>query len=87
MTGCEQLHITWTPTHDREWAVTFGPTTYYDGQGFMVRKDLGVEELADLDGATISGIAGTPTELNLADTFRARSIALTPVTFNGDDSS
>ncbi|MCF2971204.1 amino acid ABC transporter substrate-binding protein [Synechococcus sp. Nb3U1] len=80
-------NTTWTLTRDREWAVTFGPTTYYDGQGFMVKKELGVEELEDLDGATICVIAGTTTELNLADTFRARGIAFTPVTFDGDDSS
>lgn len=80
-------NTTWTLTRDREWAVTFGPTTYYDGQGFMVRKSLGVEKLEDLNGATICVIAGTTTELNLADTFRARGIAFTPVTFDGDDSS
>ncbi|MEN9223882.1 MAG: amino acid ABC transporter substrate-binding protein [Thermostichus sp. HHBFW_bins_43] len=80
-------NTTWTLTRDREWAVTFGPTTYYDGQGFLTRKELNIESLEDLDGATICVIAGTTTELNLADTFRARGIAFTPVTFDGDDSS
>ncbi|MEN9251813.1 MAG: amino acid ABC transporter substrate-binding protein [Thermostichales cyanobacterium HHBFW_bins_127] len=80
-------NTTWTLTRDREWGVTFGPTTYYDGQGFMVRKALNVKSLKDLAGATICVIAGTTTELNLADTFRAMNIPFTPVTFDGDDSS
>ena len=80
-------NTTWTLTRDREWGVTFGPTTYYDGQGFMVRKALNISSLKDLSGATICVIAGTTTELNLADTFRALGIAFTPVTFDGDDSS
>jgi general L-amino acid transport system substrate-binding protein len=80
-------NTTWTLTRDREWGVTFGPTTYYDGQGFMVRKALNIGSLKDLSGATICVIAGTTTELNLADTFRALGIAFTPVTFDGDDSS
>ncbi|GAB4213120.1 MAG: amino acid ABC transporter substrate-binding protein [Synechococcales cyanobacterium] len=80
-------NTTWTLTRDREWGVTFGPTTYYDGQGFMVRKALNVSTLKDLSGATICVIAGTTTELNLADNFRAQGIDFTPVTFDGDDSS
>ena len=80
-------NTTWTLTRDREWGVTFGPTTYYDGQGFMVRKALNISSLKDLSGATICVIAGTTTELNLADTFRSLGIAFTPVTFDGDDSS
>ncbi len=80
-------NTTWTLTRDREWGVTYGPTTYYDGQGFLARAELGISDLAELDGATICVIAGTTTELNLADTFRAREIEFTPVTFDGDDSS
>ena len=80
-------NTTWTLTRDREWGVTFGPTTYFDGQGFMVRTELGITDVSELDGATICVIAGTSTELNMADTFRARNIEFTPVTFDGDDSS
>jgi general L-amino acid transport system substrate-binding protein len=53
---------------------------FYDGQGMMVRQDLGATTLADLDGATICVTAGT-TELNLADNFRARGLEFTTVTF------
>ncbi len=80
-------NTTWTLTRDREWGATFGPTTFYDGQGFIVRADLGVSTLEDLDGATICVIAGTTTELNLADTFRARGLEFTPVVFDGDDAT
>ncbi len=80
-------NTTWTITRDREWGVTYGPTTFYDGQGFIVRADLGVSTLEELDGATICVIAGTTTELNLADTFRARGLEFTPVVFDGDDAT
>jgi general L-amino acid transport system substrate-binding protein len=58
---------------------------YYDGQGFMVKKDLGVSSAKELDGATVCIQTGTTTELNLADFFKANNISYTPVTV-GDDS-
>ncbi len=80
-------NTTWTLTRDREWGVTYGPTTYYDGQGFMVKEELGITELSELDGASICVISGTTTELNLADVFRARGIEFNPITFEGEDAS
>lgn len=80
-------NTTWTLTRDREWGVTYGPTTYYDGQGFMVVKDLDITEVSQLDGASICVLSGTTTELNLADTFRARNIDFEPITFEDFDSS
>ena len=64
-------NTTWTFSRDVELGTDFGPTTFYDGQGMMVRRDSGFTSLADMDGATICVLAGTTTELNLADTFNA----------------
>jgi len=52
---------------------------YYDGQGFMVPKALGVSSAKDLDGATVCIQTGTTTELNLADFFRSNNISYEPV--------
>ena len=54
---------------------------FYDGQGMMVRKDLGATTLEDLDGATVCVTTGTTTEKNLADAFRERGLEFTAVTF------
>jgi len=62
-------NTTWTITRDVELGTDFGPTTFYDGQGMMVRTDSGFSSLADMGGATVCVLAGTTTELNLADTF------------------
>ena len=58
----------------------FGPTIFYDGQGILVRKDLGVTTAAELDGATIGVQSGTTGELNIADFFRKTGKKFTPVT-------
>jgi general L-amino acid transport system substrate-binding protein len=76
-------NTTWTVTRDATWGI-FAPTTFYDGQGMMVRADSGITTLEDLDGATICVQTGTTTELNLADVFGARDIAFEPRPF-GDD--
>ena len=76
-------NTTWTVSRDTTWGL-FGPTTFYDGQGMMVRAADGIETLEDLDGATICVQTGTTTELNLADVFSARGIEFTPQPF-GDD--
>ena len=59
-------NTTWTVSRDGQWGL-FAPTTFYDGQGMMVRADSGATSLADLGGATICVQSGTTTELNLAD--------------------
>jgi general L-amino acid transport system substrate-binding protein len=76
-------NTTWTVSRDATWGL-FAPTTFYDGQGMMVRAADGIETLEDLDGATICVQTGTTTELNLADVFEARGIDFTPAPF-GDD--
>jgi general L-amino acid transport system substrate-binding protein len=70
---------TWTFTRDVDLGLTFVGVNYYDGQGFMVSKDLGVTSALELDGATICVQTGTTTELNLADFFNANNISYQPV--------
>jgi len=76
-------NTTWTVARDADWG-SFAPTTFYDGQGMMVRSADGITSLEDLDGATICVQTGTTTELNLADVFEARGIAFTPSAFDDD---
>ncbi len=72
-------NTTWSLLRDTEQGFTFAPVTYFDGQGFMVPKKLGVASARELDGATICVQQGTTTELNLADYFRAHKIAFKPL--------
>ena len=75
---------TWTFSRDNDLKLDFVAVNYYDGQGFMVHKDLGVSSAKELDGATICIQTGTTTELNLADFFKANNIGYTPVTVADD---
>lgn len=72
-------NTTWTFSRDVDLKFEFTGVNYYDGQGFMVPKDLGVSSAKDLDGATVCIQTGTTTELNLADFFRANGISYEPV--------
>jgi general L-amino acid transport system substrate-binding protein len=74
-------NTTWTISRDTSLGFNFAPTTFYDGQGMMVRKDSGVTNLEDLEGATICVQAGTTTEKNLADVYRALGVSYEPVVF------
>ena len=65
---------TWTMSRDTKLGFDFSGVNYYDGQGFMVRKSLGVKSGKDLDGATVCVATGTTTELNLADYFRTHGM-------------
>jgi general L-amino acid transport system substrate-binding protein len=64
---------------------SFGPTTFYDGQGVMVPVASGAKTLKDLDGKPICVESGTTTELNLADRMREQGIAYTPLKFQTGD--
>jgi general L-amino acid transport system substrate-binding protein len=75
---------TWTSSRDSELALDFVAVNYYDGQGFMVNKDLGVSSAKELDGATICIQTGTTTELNLADFFKQNNISYQPVNVADD---
>ncbi|MGN8645817.1 amino acid ABC transporter substrate-binding protein [Gracilibacillus sp. HCP3S3_G5_1] len=78
-------NTTWTTTRDADLGANFGPTTFYDGQGMMVRADSGISSLEDLSGARIGVETGTTTELNLADQFRKLGIDYEQVTFDDSD--
>ena len=75
---------TWTFQRDTDLKLDFVGVNYYDGQGFMVRKDLGVSSAKELDGATICIQTGTTTELNLADYFRANNMTYQPVNIDSN---
>ena len=78
-------NTTWTMSRDTDLGMNFAPTTFYDGQGIMVRKDSGIKTLQDLNGASICVQTGTTTELNLADQMAAAGIEYEPVVFETAD--
>jgi general L-amino acid transport system substrate-binding protein len=76
-------NTTWTLSRETG-GMFFTGVSFYDGQGFMVRKKLGVDSALNLDGASICVQQGTTTELNLADYFRANNMKLEAVVFATD---
>ncbi len=70
---------TWTFSRDTDLKLDFVAVNYYDGQGFMVKKALGVSSAKELDGATVCIQTGTTTELNLADYFKSNGMTYQPV--------
>ena len=78
-------NTTWTLTRDTALGLDFTGITYYDGQGFMVNKQLGVKSARELNGATVCVPSGSTTELNLADYFRANKMTLKPVVYDDVD--
>jgi len=72
-------NTTETMSRDADLKLSFLPVNYYDGQGFLVAKDLGVSSAKELDGASVCIQTGTTTELNLADYFRTNGISYEPV--------
>jgi len=74
-------NTTWTMSRDTQLGLDFTAVNYYDGQGFMVRKGLGVASAKALTGASVCTQKGTTTELNLADFFRANNIKYEVVAF------
>jgi general L-amino acid transport system substrate-binding protein len=79
-------NTTWTLSRDTSLGLDFVAVTYYDGQGFMVRRALKVNSALELNGAAVCVQQGTTSELNLADYFRANHMQLKTVTFaTGDE--
>ena len=72
-------NTTWTFSRDVDLGFTFIGVSYYDGQGFIGRKALGIKSAKELDGASVCIQTGTTTELNLADFFRVNNIKYEPV--------
>lgn len=78
-------NTTWTHTRDTSLGLNFAGVNYYDGQGFLVQKALGVKSAKDLDGASVCIQAGTTTELNLADYFTLNGMKYASVVFDSSD--
>lgn len=78
-------NTTWTFSRDVQLGFEFVGVNYYDGQGFMVRKDLGVSSALELNGASVCVQTGTTTELNMADFFRANNMELNSVVFEKNE--
>ncbi len=76
---------TWTMSRDTSLGLKFAGVMYYDGQGFMVKKSLGVDSALKLDGATVCTNTGTTTELNLADYFKANNMKYQVVAIENND--
>jgi len=72
-------NTTWTFSRDVDLRFEFVGINYYDGQGFMVPRELGVASAMELDGATVCIQTGTTTELNLADFFSSNGMSYEPV--------
>lgn len=78
-------NTTWTATRDTALGLNFAGVNYYDGQGFMVKKSLGVTSALQLNGASVCTNTGTTTELNVADYFRANNMQYEVVAFEKAD--
>ncbi|AMS43826.1 amino acid ABC transporter substrate-binding protein [Aminobacter aminovorans] len=76
---------TWTLSRDSSLGIRFVGTAYYDGQGFMIRKALGVDSALKLDGATVCTEQGTTTEQNVADYFSTHKMKYEPVVIDSAD--
>ena len=73
-------NVTWTASRDSQWG-NFTNVMFYDGQGFMIRKDSGIRSTDDFDGATVCVTSGTTTEQNLSDFFRQNDLEYEAVIF------
>jgi general L-amino acid transport system substrate-binding protein len=65
----------WTFTRDADLKLTFAGINYYDGQGFLVRKSLGVDQIRELDGASVCVQTGSTHEVNIAEYFRTHGMS------------
>lgn len=77
--------FTWTMAREAASGLQFGPITFHDGQGFIVRRAAGIERAAQLDGATICVSAGSTNELNLADWARTNRLSIRPLVFESNE--
>lgn len=78
-------NTTWTASRDGGENASFTTTTFYDGQGMMVRSDDGYGTLDDMDGTAICVLSGTTTELNLESVFVSLGLDYEPLTFEDND--
>ena len=78
-------NTTHTLSRDTALGLNFAPVNYYDGQGFLVRKALGVKSARGLNGASICVIQGTTNERNLSDYFRKHKMKYKPVVMENNN--
>lgn len=78
-------NTTWTFQRDTKLGLEFVGTLFYDGQGFLVHKELGVKSALELDGASVCTQSGTTTELNLSDYFSVNGMTFKPVVYESAD--
>ena len=78
---------TWTLERDVGEGASFAAVTYFDGQGFLVRRATGVSRVQQLDGAKVCVEAGTTSEQNLAEYARTMRVRITPVAARGADAT
>ena len=76
--------VTWTTSRDSQWG-NYTQTMFFDGQGFMVNKDLGISSALELKDATVCVTQGTTTELNLQDFSNQHDLNITALTFKETD--
>ena len=76
--------VTWTTSRDAQWG-NYAQTMFYDGQGFMVQKDLGISSSLELRDATVCVTQGTTTELNLQDFSNQNNLNIAALTFEDTD--
>jgi general L-amino acid transport system substrate-binding protein len=80
-------NTTWTISRDTSVGLEFAPTTFFDGQGMLVRTDSGIADLEDFAGKAICVETGTTTELNLTDQMRQLGVDFEPVVFQDADAA
>jgi general L-amino acid transport system substrate-binding protein len=78
-------NTTWTLSRDTALGANFTGVTYYDGQGFMVKKSLKVNSALELSSASVCVQTGTTTELNLADYFKSNNMKYEVIAFGTND--
>jgi len=78
-------NTTWTASRDGAVGLDFTVTTFYDGQGVIVKKGLGLRAVSELEGATICSASGTTTEKNITDYFAKRKLKFKLLTFEDGD--
>src|SRR5216117_1590120 len=78
-------NTTWTLSRDTSLGANFTGVTYYDGQGFMVKKSLKVNSALELNSASVCVQTGTTTEQNLADYFKGNNMKYEVIAFGTND--
>jgi len=76
--------VTWTTSREARWA-DFIWIMFYNGQGFMVKRDTGITTIEQLDGETVCVIDSTTSERNLKDAFIQRGLSFTPIALDSKE--